>query len=63
MLPANVDDPQFEPGPAAPIAARLAEGALDGVDDALDSSPGVLEWLAEFGMRVVEAFVNGLAHR
>jgi hypothetical protein len=63
MLPANIDDPRFAPRPDEPLAARLAQDALDGVDDTLDGYPNLLEGLTEFGLRVVEAFVHGLAHR
>jgi hypothetical protein len=59
MLPANIDDPQFAPGPDEPIAVRIAQSALDNVD----LNPYVAEGLVEFGLRVIEGFVNGLAQR
>jgi hypothetical protein len=61
MLPANIEDPQFAPGPEEPVAARLAQDAIDHADDVLEDHPWILEGLFEVGMNLFETFINSLA--
>jgi hypothetical protein len=59
MLPANTDDPRFAEEPE-PLAARLAEGAVNSVEDVTSTWA---ETMGRFGVQFVALVLEVLAHR